>query len=191
MHWHEASPQRWANEQSIAAMLLEDYQCGIDENGHAFHSGWYSIMSAHGHLYEKVKLRIVYPATFPTRNQTPAVYLESLRDKWKKGGDSHIEADWKLCLYVPSESGIDFDDPNSLNLLFAIIQTFMFKQRIYQKRLLRSELIWGKPEWPGEDRSHGVQGIREAVRDSDRIGKNGPCPCGSGKKYKYCHLRQL
>jgi preprotein translocase subunit SecA len=25
------------------------------------------------------------------------------------------------------------------------------------------------------------------VRDSDKVGRNDPCPCGSGKKYKKCH----
>lgn len=25
------------------------------------------------------------------------------------------------------------------------------------------------------------------VRDNEKIGRNQPCPCGSGKKYKQCH----
>jgi preprotein translocase subunit SecA len=25
------------------------------------------------------------------------------------------------------------------------------------------------------------------VRTSQKIGRNDPCPCGSGKKYKHCH----
>jgi preprotein translocase subunit SecA len=28
----------------------------------------------------------------------------------------------------------------------------------------------------------------EPDREPDRIGRNDPCPCGSGKKYKHCHL---
>jgi preprotein translocase subunit SecA len=24
-------------------------------------------------------------------------------------------------------------------------------------------------------------------RDADKVGRNDPCPCGSGKKYKRCH----
>jgi uncharacterized protein YecA (UPF0149 family) len=24
-------------------------------------------------------------------------------------------------------------------------------------------------------------------RDGDKVGRNDPCPCGSGKKYKKCH----
>ena len=25
------------------------------------------------------------------------------------------------------------------------------------------------------------------VKMTNKIGRNDPCPCGSGKKYKYCH----
>lgn len=25
------------------------------------------------------------------------------------------------------------------------------------------------------------------VRDGEKVGRNDPCPCGSGKKYKQCH----
>jgi preprotein translocase subunit SecA len=25
-------------------------------------------------------------------------------------------------------------------------------------------------------------------RPADKVGRNDPCPCGSGKKYKKCHL---
>jgi preprotein translocase subunit SecA len=25
------------------------------------------------------------------------------------------------------------------------------------------------------------------VRNQPKVGRNQPCPCGSGKKYKYCH----
>jgi preprotein translocase subunit SecA len=28
---------------------------------------------------------------------------------------------------------------------------------------------------------------RQVTRDRDKIGRNVPCPCGSGKKYKRCH----
>jgi uncharacterized protein YecA (UPF0149 family) len=26
-------------------------------------------------------------------------------------------------------------------------------------------------------------------RDGEKVGRNDPCPCGSGKKYKKCHGR--
>lgn len=191
MQWHDAMPQRWAQEQAIAAAALQDFEAGIDGNGCAFVRGVFNIVSEHGHIYEAVKLRIVYPPTFPTRNQPPSVYLESHHDRWAKGGGSHIENDWRLCLFVPSESGIAFREPTSLNDLFAVVHTYLFKQRIYQRRLLQSQLHGGVAKWPGEDRSHGLQGIREAVRDSGGVGRNAPCPCGSGKKFKHCHLGKL
>ena len=28
---------------------------------------------------------------------------------------------------------------------------------------------------------------RPVVRDAPKVGRNDPCPCGSGKKYKQCH----
>ena len=27
------------------------------------------------------------------------------------------------------------------------------------------------------------------VRQGQKVGRNDPCPCGSGKKYKHCHGR--
>ncbi len=28
---------------------------------------------------------------------------------------------------------------------------------------------------------------REPIRHPDKVDRNAPCPCGSGKKYKHCH----
>jgi preprotein translocase subunit SecA len=33
----------------------------------------------------------------------------------------------------------------------------------------------------------GDEGTRQAKRDSSKVGRNDPCPCGSGKKFKKCH----
>jgi preprotein translocase subunit SecA len=29
--------------------------------------------------------------------------------------------------------------------------------------------------------------VAPVVRDGRKVGRNEPCPCGSGKKYKHCH----
>ena len=29
--------------------------------------------------------------------------------------------------------------------------------------------------------------VKQIVRDAPKVGRNDPCPCGSGKKYKKCH----
>jgi preprotein translocase subunit SecA len=38
-------------------------------------------------------------------------------------------------------------------------------------------------------RSSGRENIRPFVRPASKVGRNAPCPCGSGKKYKQCHGR--
>lgn len=191
MCWHESDSHRWNQEQIIASQVLHDFDSEIDSNGIAIIRGTFDVCSKSEHVYESVRIRIEYPTTFPFRNQPPQVFLESHRDRWENTNDSHIEKNWRLCLFVPGESGIEFTVPDSLNNLFAVIQTFLFKQRVYQKRLERSRMFGGIAKWPGEDRSHGDRGIREAVLARGGFGRNEPCPCGSGKKYKHCHLRSL
>ena len=191
MCWHDADSDRWKQEQEIASALLDDFEAGIDSNQTAYIRGTFGVYSEHGHLSESATLRIEYPKTFPLRNQPPSVYLESHWYRWMNTEDSHIEIIGRLCLVVPCESGIDFAAPTSLNDLFAIIHTFLFKQRIYQKRLARVRITGGIAKWPGEDRSHGEQGLREAIQAMGRIGRNAPCPCGSGQKYKNCHMRKF
>jgi preprotein translocase subunit SecA len=29
--------------------------------------------------------------------------------------------------------------------------------------------------------------VQTVLREEPKVGRNDPCPCGSGKKYKYCH----
>ncbi|WP_042012416.1 preprotein translocase subunit SecA [Aeromonas fluvialis] len=38
-----------------------------------------------------------------------------------------------------------------------------------------------------DEEGAGAEGHTTFVRDEQKIGRNDPCPCGSGKKYKHCH----
>ncbi|TNI47523.1 preprotein translocase subunit SecA [Aeromonas veronii] len=38
-----------------------------------------------------------------------------------------------------------------------------------------------------EQEAAGEEGHTTFVRDEQKVGRNDPCPCGSGKKYKHCH----
>jgi preprotein translocase subunit SecA len=42
-------------------------------------------------------------------------------------------------------------------------------------------------EPPRPARSGGDDVVRQVRRDEPKVGRNDPCPCGSGKKYKKCH----
>jgi hypothetical protein len=43
----------------------------------------------------------------------------------------------------------------------------------------------GEPPRPA--RTGGDDAIRQVKREEPKPGRNEPCPCGSGKKYKKCH----
>ena len=47
------------------------------------------------------------------------------------------------------------------------------------------------PDQPGglprDGEDGGVQTVQTVRRQGEKIGRNAPCPCGSGKKYKKCH----
>ncbi|MDE2706113.1 MAG: SEC-C metal-binding domain-containing protein, partial [Gemmatimonadota bacterium] len=39
----------------------------------------------------------------------------------------------------------------------------------------------------GGGSSEGRTVRQPVVREQPKVGRNAPCPCGSGKKYKHCH----
>jgi len=42
----------------------------------------------------------------------------------------------------------------------------------------------------GETSSENEKSVKQVIKDKDRIGRNDPCWCGSGKKWKRCHYPQ-
>ncbi len=46
------------------------------------------------------------------------------------------------------------------------------------------------PQRPTGIQTSGGSAKKRTVRVKDKIGRNDPCPCGSGKKYKQCHGRK-
>ncbi|HYZ89575.1 MAG TPA: SEC-C metal-binding domain-containing protein, partial [Myxococcales bacterium] len=57
-----------------------------------------------------------------------------------------------------------------------------------QRRAVRTIESHGEAPLPrgGDGASAAPQGT--VTRAGPRVGRNDPCPCGSGKKYKKCHL---
>ena len=44
----------------------------------------------------------------------------------------------------------------------------------------------GDEDPPGDDAKVPAK-QQPTVRHTEKVGRNDPCPCGSGKKYKHCH----
>ena len=63
-----------------------------------------------------------------------------------------------------------------------------FSERIFRVKIL-SEKISTQREMKLEKRDFVQPGA--PLKASVKIGRNDPCPCGSGKKYKHCHGKGL
>ncbi|MFD1628808.1 preprotein translocase subunit SecA [Pseudopedobacter beijingensis] len=54
-------------------------------------------------------------------------------------------------------------------------------------KLKSSRTEVGASNGPGMEDTREIQKTQPIVRQEEKIGRNDPCPCGSGKKYKSCH----
>ena len=192
-------PRRWETEKDIARRRLTNVVAGIDLLDHAVITGRLPLRKKYGDgLRDTFAIRIVYPDEFvelgPRLDRVastalcPTVYLDSHRDVWKQSVDGHILRDWSLCLYVPGESSIDFMRLDSLERLIATTQTFLMLQRIYQRDL---KALGDAAVWPGPQRSHGPEGLWEAVRDRGGSSDDDGCVCGSAIPFASCHKTAL
>jgi len=55
-----------------------------------------------------------------------------------------------------------------------------------EARRQASNVRYDHPSASGSETGGGVE-VQPAVRTGPKVGRNAPCPCGSGKKYKQCH----
>ncbi|MEA1873573.1 MAG: preprotein translocase subunit SecA [Bacteroidota bacterium] len=82
----------------------------------------------------------------------------------------------KSVVSVLMKGQIPIDDPNEV------------KEAEQRKRLDTSNMKTGRQN-PGLGDDKNEKTKPQPVRTEKKIGRNDPCPCGSGKKYKNCHGR--
>ncbi|HXB39235.1 MAG TPA: SEC-C metal-binding domain-containing protein, partial [Bacteroidia bacterium] len=59
-----------------------------------------------------------------------------------------------------------------------------------QQQQKKEQLVESRSEGAAGDEGEVKQKIKQQpVRVEQKVGRNDPCPCGSGKKYKNCHGR--
>ncbi len=76
---------------------------------------------------------------------------------------------------------------NVAKLLFRVqVQTEQPLQRRQQQRNVQYQTDVSFAG-PADGSSQGPQGPTAPITTDDKVGRNDPCPCGSGKKYKHCH----
>ena len=64
----------------------------------------------------------------------------------------------------------------------------MSKVRAYLDMVMGMAALAGDVYFPDKQSKKQQRGTRINPRTDPKIGRNEPCPCGSGKKYKKCCL---
>jgi preprotein translocase subunit SecA len=72
-------------------------------------------------------------------------------------------------------------EEDTLRFLFLLQPVEQKKQEEHIERRQRRQ------QFVTSNQGGGNGGTSQVKRDSPKIGRNDPCPCGSGKKYKKCH----
>ena len=68
------------------------------------------------------------------------------------------------------------------------------KEKLYKNMIdAKADWLYGLPQWEKifdeetlKSLTKEAKNMHTVVRSEKKVGRNDPCPCGSGKKYKYC-----
>lgn len=89
---------------------------------------------------------------------------------------------------IEEENKLDDYDENS-HVHLKIVPEKLF----YNMLKADADYLYGLPQWKdilGEEKMVEIakeyKQSRTVRRESPKVGRNDPCPCGSGKKYKHC-----
>ena len=131
------------------------------------------------------------------RHQEKIIMLQVLDTLWKDHllGMDHLKEGIGLRGYAQKNPLTEYKKEGfSLfsNLMAKIkeeITEYLFKVQIRRESEFEDEDVIAKPKQMVEHRGdvEGSDKPETVRRDEEKVGRNEPCPCGSGKKYKKCH----
>jgi preprotein translocase subunit SecA len=76
------------------------------------------------------------------------------------------------------------------DLVFRLEDTEGFQESLWQIGATIHEAAPRAAAQAQQQGSTGEEKVTEPIRNRrEKVGRNDPCPCGSGKKYKNCHMR--
>ena len=131
-----------------------------------------ALMRARYTAYATDRVRFVIATHDPeTRHELD----EKATQKWASGND------WLGLEIKAKEAGGEKDDEGTVEF----VATFCDERERTQTHHERSQFVRRDGDWY----FHDGQVMVQAPTRSQKVGRNEPCPCGSGKKYKKCHGR--
>ena len=131
------------------------------------------------------------------RHQEKIIMLQVLDTLWKDHllGMDHLKEGIGLRGYAQKNPLTEYKKEGfSLfsNLMARIkeeITAYLFKVQIRRESEFEDDDVIAKPKQMVEHRGdvEGSDKPETVRREEEKVGRNEPCPCGSGKKYKKCH----
>ena len=88
--------------------------------------------------------------------------------------------DWKELEIVSTTGGEENETTGTVEF-----KAFYREKDATKKHHELATIIKKEDKWYFEDGKQGE--VKQVKRDEPKVGRNDPCPCGSGKKYKKCH----
>jgi len=96
--------------------------------------------------------------------------------------------EYKKQSFVLFEEMLDRIDTTTIRSLFNLqVVEEQPPEALRQRRRPRSPLTFTGPNQGAAAAGEEDGKVKTVVRDQPKVGRNEPCPCGSGKKYKKCH----
>jgi uncharacterized protein YchJ len=87
---------------------------------------------------------------------------------------------------------VSFDSMEQVNEVLQMVTSVANNIRIWENNGYTAHEIFEKYEKPNmkplPDKPFVYKGGEQTVVKGEKVGRNDPCPCGSGKKYKKCCL---
>lgn len=137
---------------------------------------------------------------YETEQQAYIQILENYPSEWKGTARDLAEQlgfEGDMVVFTGFLDGIQTSISNELDLEKLVDETEVELDIDYEKLLYNmhdagAKWLFGLNAWdnviPKEKREEiGKQYRKEHIAVSNKVGRNDPCPCGSGKKYKNCH----
>lgn len=184
-------PEEWnlegLIEQANASFLEEGALTVKDLKGMEAEEITEKVRQVINSLYEQ---REAYIGSEHMREFEKVVLLRSVDSKWLDHIDAmdHLRQGIHLRAYAQTDPlrEYQFEGFEMFNDMIARIEeevaTYIMKAAVSVNNLERQEIAKGQAVNPKDETPKTV--VR---REEDKIGRNDPCPCGSGKKYKNCH----
>ena len=187
--------KRLAHDLDLVARIQPEMAFYVDEKHNRVYVAGPFVVRTDSGVPLRHSVRIEFSQEYPWLE--PRAF--DIGNRFCHNAEHHFFTDGQCCLWLPPERRWDPADLDALKGFLIEVGLFFIQQLVFEQ----------SGSWPGPQRPHGVKGYLEYLKvqfetdergvaallavlaDKTVIGRNGPCPCGSGRKFKGCHLRPL